>query len=148
LDGCIVANNPTIKPYNYPTSYNEYREDAMKKAVAALLVVILVAGCASPGYCGPFRKLKRGICNLLTFPCEVPNRMYKAGSELGPSLDRIGYGIFTGIAMTGLRLLAGVWETFSFPIAIPENYEPIVTDPEFFIFGEESENKDAPAAKA
>ena len=115
----------------------------MKKILAACLIIIMVFGFVQPGYCyGPMRKLGRGIWNMITFPCEFPNRIYKTTQDMGHSPQWIVYGVFSGLVMAGYRAFAGVLETMTFPIPIPgEKYEPMVKDPEFFFFEPKEEGK-------
>jgi putative exosortase-associated protein (TIGR04073 family) len=101
--------------------------------MALLLVVVILVTSAAPGYCGPMRKLKRGFWNFLTFYMEVPYQMKKVIDRQGTGMDKLVYGFVAGGMMSVFRLLAGTWEAMSFPIAIPEDYAPIVSDPEFFV---------------
>jgi len=105
----------------------------MKKCLALILVIVILAGSATPGYCGPMRKLKRGFWNFLTFYMEVPNRMKRVIDEQGSGMDKLVYGFVSGGVMSAFRLLAGTWEAMSFPIAIPENFAPMINDPEYFV---------------
>jgi len=50
-------------------------------------------------------------------------------------LAGITYGLVKGFAWTVLRTTAGLYETFTFWLPVPENFEPIIK-PEF-ILGEE-----------
>lgn len=112
----------------------------MKKAVAISLAVLLALSAVSPAYCGgPLRKLGRGVSNLITCPLEIYNRMAKTNKDIGPSMEWIVYGFISGFVMMGYRATVGAWEVISFPIPVPEKYEPILTDPEFF-FGSGNKN--------
>lgn len=105
----------------------------MKRYLALLLAVVILVVSAAPGYCGPMRKLKRGAWNFLTFYMELPYQVQKVTERQGTGMDKLVYGFVAGGIMSAFRLLAGVWETISFPIAIPENYAPMTSDPEFFV---------------
>jgi len=103
----------------------------MKKALLICLFVLLILSLASPAYCGPVRKLARGVCNLLTFPCEFYYQI-KETSEVEGVSQIIPYGMFKGVVMMIARAGAGFYEVISFPFPIPPNYEPLIKDPEFF----------------
>ena len=110
----------------------------MKRTVKVVLVIALILSIASPGYCGAGRKLMRGLSNLITCPLELPNRMRIAVKEEKNLVEVIGIGLPKGLGMMIMRGCFGLYETLSFPIPIPENYEPMITDPEFFWKSEKS----------
>lgn len=106
----------------------------MKKIFLVFMVIALMLTSVLPVYCelqGPVRKLTRGVCNCLTFPAEIPNRIKKVNDSSGP-YEAATYGLLQGICMTLVRFGAGVMEVATFPFPIPQNYEPILKDPEFF----------------
>ncbi len=104
----------------------------MKKIIAFIVLSALISGFAAPVYCGtPLRKLGRGVSNILTCPCEIPNRIGKAYRESGV-LGAVTRGPIEGLVMMGYRFLAGLDETAMFYRPDPEDYAPIITDPEFF----------------
>jgi putative exosortase-associated protein (TIGR04073 family) len=105
----------------------------VKKSIAALLVIIMVAFTASAGYCETpaFRKFRRGFCNILTSHLELVHQMEKEGAKGGTG-RAMTLGVFNGISMTTMRMLAGVYEVVTFPIPAPAGYKPILTDPEFY----------------
>lgn len=119
----------------------------MKKTFTVSLVILFfISLFASPGYCGdykgPIRKLTRGFCNLATFPVELPYRMDREFKGMGP--EGLVYGFMEGMCMMAGRAVAGFYEIVTFPIPMPEKYEPVLTDPEFF-FGNPLEKKQAEA---
>lgn len=89
---------------------------------------------AAAGYCNSdaWRKLGRGLANIVTFPLEIPYQISKANISDGP-VAAMTWGVVKGVGMTGFRALVGVYETISFPFPYPEGYKPILTDPEFFL---------------
>ncbi|MCX5679797.1 MAG: exosortase system-associated protein, TIGR04073 family [Candidatus Omnitrophica bacterium] len=104
----------------------------MKKVSIFIVAVLLIVVVVSSGYCsGPAEKLSRGISNILTFPCEIPYQISETNKQNGLT-TAIGYGTLKGIFMAGVRVLMGVYEVITFPIPAPGNFEPIMTDPEFF----------------
>ena len=77
---------------------------------------------------GPTRKLRRGLANIATGWLEVfatPKRHCE---------DRGWTGVLTGIPAGIGRMIwrtsAGAYETITFPLALPEDYQPII-EPEF-----------------
>jgi len=105
----------------------------MKNILLILMISFLVVSVAAPAYCdGPGRKLGRGLWNMFTFPGEIPNRISKARQRAGLG-EAMTSGFIEGIAMMGFRLAIGMYETATFIIPIPENYEPILNDPEFLL---------------
>jgi putative exosortase-associated protein (TIGR04073 family) len=69
---------------------------------------------------------------MVTFPLEIPNQISKTNITDGP-MAAFTWGIIKGVGMTAFRALVGVYETVSFPVPCPAGYEPILTDPEFFL---------------
>ena len=106
----------------------------MKKIFLVCLTLIILLSSIVPAYCetqGPFRKLARGTCNLLTFPAEIVNRIKKTNDTSGP-YEAATYGLLQGVCMTIVRAAAGVYEILTFPVPLPGKYEPVLNDPEFF----------------
>ena len=104
----------------------------MKKAVAAFLVFIFLLSIAASGHCyGPVDKFRRGVCNMVTWPMEIPNRIEKVGEDSG-AVEAATSGLLQGIVMSVFRLGVGFYEALFFIVPVPERYEPILNDPEFF----------------
>ncbi len=107
--------------------------------ILSIVVPVAFAGpcgtqpCDEAGMCNndAWKKLGRGVCNILTFPLEIPAQISKVNITDGP-MAALTWGVLKGVGMTGLRALVGVYETITFPMPIPQGYEPILTDPEFF----------------
>jgi len=96
-----------------------------------LIVILFVMLFTAPGYCDDkLKKLGRGICNSLTFPFEVPLQISRVNNTDGP-MAAGSWGLLKGVGMAGVRLAAGLYEVVTFPFPMPENYGPILTDPEF-----------------
>ena len=105
----------------------------MKRSVCIVLVLLIVLSLATPGYCyGPIRKLGRGICNLLTWPFEIPYRIMETNKSSGTSAA-ITIGIWNGACSMIMRFFFGVYEVATFPVPIPAGYEPCLKDPEFLL---------------
>jgi len=105
----------------------------MKKAMAVLLVLVVIIFNAAPGYCETpaFRKFRRGFCNMLTFHMEVGQEMTKAGNE-GGNIGAMTVGLAKGLFMSAARALTGVYEVVTFPLPFPAEYKPIMNNPEFY----------------
>lgn len=104
----------------------------MKKLFLIGFIFLLLMAMSSPAYCqDPMKKLGRGLCNVVTFPFEVPEQISKTNNSDGP-MAGCTYGLLKGIGMMGVRAIVGVYEVATFPIPLPEAYKPILTDPEFF----------------
>jgi len=104
----------------------------MKRILVVLVVVALVLGMAIPAYCGTMvEKLGRGIANVITCPMEIFNQISKANQENG-WVAASTYGLLKGVIMTPVRAVVGAYEIVSFPIPLPQDYEPILTDPQYF----------------
>lgn len=105
----------------------------MRKSMAVLLVLVVIIFNASVGYCETpaFRKFRRGFCNILTFHLEFVHQMEKE-AVVGGTSRAMTVGIVNGIGMTAARILTGVYEVVTFPLPVPAEYKPILTDPEFY----------------
>ena len=111
----------------------------MRKLVA-LLVIISLGFCA-PAHAvvdavekatdGPIEKLGRGVANVVTCPLELMKGMDDAKQESG-LFAAVTWGILQGTFNIVKRAAVGVYEIATFPIPLPKDYAPILTDPEFF----------------
>jgi len=108
----------------------------MRKVVVLMIVAALVISSAGPVFAdGPVKKLGRGISNILTSPFELVMGIGDATKENGV-MAGLTWGVLKGILGIATRAVVGVYETATFPIPLPADYEPILTDPEF-IFEDE-----------
>ena len=105
----------------------------MKRFFSCLFVLLFVfisVSIATPSYAnGPFKKLGRGLANTATGWIEF----FVTVQESCEKHDYIGglfYGIPTGIVKALIRTSIGLYETVTFAIPIPNDYEPIL-EPEF-----------------
>lgn len=74
-------------------------------------------------------KATRGGANILTGWLEVPKQIYQASREYNV-LVGITFGTVNGVAHTVARTGAGVYETGTFLIPAPPDYEPVM-EPEY-----------------
>ena len=105
----------------------------IKRTVIAVIIFSFLVAIAAPAYCDdPLKKLGRGICNVATCPLELLKQPSDVSNADGP-MAGLTYGILKGAAMVGVRALVGVYEIATFPIPVPQDYKPILTNPEFFL---------------
>lgn len=88
--------------------------------------------CVSPVRAenNPGGKLYRGVLNVVTAPVEIPRQVRAYWIEGAQKTDHIVVWILSG-AVWGVvqgvkRMGAGLWDTVTFPLAVPEDYEPLV----------------------
>lgn len=106
----------------------------MRKIVIGIFVAsfILVSSGAGAFADDPIKKLGRGCANLITAPLELGKSIGDVNTESG-FMAGATYGVLQGLWKTGIRYVVAVYEIVSFPIPIPKEYGPILTDPEFFL---------------
>ncbi|MBU1809268.1 MAG: exosortase system-associated protein, TIGR04073 family [Candidatus Omnitrophica bacterium] len=105
---------------------------ARRTILIALVVFLLTVAFTSPAYCNdPVKKLSRGICNLFTFPLELYTQFADVNDHFG-LFAAATWGVLKGVGMSAVRLSVGVYEVATFPIPIPGDYMPILTEPEFY----------------
>jgi len=115
----------------------------MKKAVCFLVIVVMATSfvqvaCAD----GPVKKLGRGMANVVGSPFEITKGMGDAGAEGGP-LAGMTCGLIKGSVNFVKRAAVGVYEIGTFPVPLPDKYEPILDDPEFFLEKRDYESEGA-----
>ena len=104
----------------------------MRKMFLIGFISLLLLTMSTPAYCqSPMKKLGRGFCNVVTFPFELPEQIQRVNNQDGPMAGWT-YGLIKGLCMMGVRAMVGVYEVATFPIPLPKDYKPILTDPEFF----------------
>lgn len=106
-----------------------------KKIFVIGLISLMIFSLTSSAYCDTaFKKLGRGICNVVTCPFELFEQSGRVNQVDGP-MAGITYGLLKGVVMIGVRAVVGVYEIVTFPIPLPRHYGPILKDPEFFYEG-------------
>ena len=107
----------------------------MKKITSVIIVIVLLLATAvSVQADNALDKLGRGAANVVTSPFEISKNMGDAKTEDG-IFASLTVGLFKGIFDFGKRAVVGVYEIVTFPIPIPADYKPILTDPEYFLEG-------------
>ena len=94
-----------------------------------LLIFIMGLPMADCYAQNPGTKLGRGIMNILTGWIELPKNVYETSVEENV-IAGLTMGLAKGVGMTVVRIGAGVFEAVTFPLPIPEDYEPVL-EPEF-----------------
>jgi putative exosortase-associated protein (TIGR04073 family) len=110
-------------------------------ALAATLAFILSAPMARAASGDVYRqesdagkmmhKLGRGVVNVLTCWVEVPRNIAAEWEKTDPATGFV-LGTVKGFGWGFARLATGVYETFTFPLPVPENYQPML-QPEFVL---------------
>lgn len=111
----------------------------VKKLFFAVIVLSLAVSWATPAFCdelatklsGPVTKLGRGVCNMVTFPLEIPEQISRTNNSDG-AFAASTVGVLKGLGWAVGRACVGVFETATFMFPAPNNYEPILKDPEYF----------------
>ena len=106
----------------------------MKKYVLILILVVLTVSAPVNSHAenNPATKLGRGAANILTGGVEIPKGFmdyYEKDGWISGATAGVCVGIFKAIG----RSLVGIYEVITFPIPVPEYYEPILTDPEYML---------------
>jgi len=106
----------------------------MKKLTAiCVIIAALTVFLAPPARAdGAFSKLGRGITNILTGWIELFTTTNKHFREHDNDVLQGICAIPEGMVRVVIRTSVGIYETLTFPIPIPENFEPII-EPEFLI---------------
>lgn len=105
----------------------------MKILFFAAVVLFLIISSATSVFCdGPTTKLGRGICNMVTFPLEVPEQISRVNNSDGPFAAST-VGVLKGLGRAIVRASVGVFEAATFIFPVPKNYEPLLRDPEYFL---------------
>ena len=103
----------------------------MRKFISVLVAVVIISSLiATPCFAqDALRKLGRGLVNSLTGVVEIPKKVILI-SKNDNILLGLTWGLVKGAGTGLLRTAAGVYETVTFPIPAPADYEPMV-HPEF-----------------
>jgi len=112
----------------------------VKKLFLAAVILSLILSSAMPAFCddfttkldGPATKLGRGLCNIVTFPLEIPEQISRVNRSDGPFAAST-VGVLKGLGWAVGRACVGVFEAATFIFPAPKNYEPILKDPEYFL---------------
>ena len=102
-------------------------------SVAAVVTVLLALGAwhgaadaSLPGWAyGAGGKLTRGLMNVLTGWLELPNAIVETSNRHNVLVGAT-WGTLQGASKGLLREAVAVYETVTFPIAVPANYAPIL----------------------
>ncbi|MCI0411036.1 MAG: exosortase system-associated protein, TIGR04073 family [Acidobacteria bacterium] len=103
---------------------------------AAIFFAVVISVASSAGATGkeqaastPGQKALRGATNLsLGLVLELPRTIYYETKQQGPLLG-IPAGFLAGFGLGLMRTAVGAYELLTFPIALPDDYKPILTPP-------------------
>ena len=108
------------------------RKKTVRIVTSVVLVIFISSSFVSDAFAqSPVKKLGRGLANVFTGFLELPANIVDVADEEG-FIGAMSYGLVKGIAMTFLRTGVGVYETVTFLIPLPWDYEPIL-EPEFMM---------------
>lgn len=108
----------------------------MKRNLTVVLGLMLALMLLNPSVSfarenGPWVKLGRGICNVLSSPVEILYRMGEIGKHERWPIAVTG-GAFKGAVYVVVRAVVGVYEIVTFPFPVPEDYV-VILEPDFII---------------
>lgn len=105
----------------------------IKKLFLTGLILLFILALTTPAFCDDaLKKLGRGVCNMVTFPLEVPEQIQRTNNSDGP-LAGATVGLLKGVGWAIGRAFVGVYETATFLIPYPRNFKPVLNDPEYFL---------------
>lgn len=109
--------------------------DMLGTILALVTVGLVVCAPAEAIHRGPFDgpadKLGRGISNLFLGWFEIPWQAAN-GIERDEPLAGFVTGLGRGLTLGLLRTAVGVYETVTFPIAVPRYYSPMMEKPQWW----------------
>ncbi len=111
----------------------------MRKVLVLFLACFLIFNFILSGNAlaqDPLKKLGRGVSNLCLGWVTIFTTIEDTGKSDG-IVAAVSYGILKGFAKGIQRMAVGAYETISFPVPIPKDYKPILTNPEF-VLGKEA----------
>lgn len=120
---------------------------ATMKLSVITLAILLLLNIASVSFAQDAgKKLGRGLVNILTGWVELPKNIYQTSVESNPFAG-ITIGLAKGLGMTVVRTGAGVYDTATFPFALPQDYKPIL-EPEYVFKDKQADvQKEGPEEK-
>ena len=112
----------------------------IRKLFCAAVILSFIVSLAVPAFCddtntkidGPATKLGRGVCNILTFPLEIPEQISRVNNSDGPFAAST-VGVLKGLGWAVGRACVGLYEAATFMLPGTKNYEPVLKDPEYFL---------------
>ncbi len=111
-------------------SFFGYSKITMAVVVSLLLVLYAMPTMAAEGYAeNTGYKFLRGVANAATGWLEFPRQIYKVSKE-DNVFTGFTYGAAKGVADIAIRTSAGVYETGTFFVPLPNDYAP-VKNPEY-----------------
>ncbi|MDO8536550.1 MAG: exosortase system-associated protein, TIGR04073 family [Candidatus Omnitrophota bacterium] len=103
---------------------------ALSRGIIVLVVALVILNIASASYAQSMAsKLNRGLINIATGWFEIPKNM-SAATAKHDFVSAFFIGLPKGCWMAIVRTGAGVYDTVTFPVPMPKDYNPIL-EPEF-----------------
>ncbi|MCX7019750.1 MAG: exosortase system-associated protein, TIGR04073 family [bacterium] len=109
-----------------------------RMSIAAAMAALLAFYCATAAaqrYGDEYRetstfgrmqnKLGRGLANVITGAIEIPKNISNEWRKSDPVTGVIVGGV-KGIGWAATRVAVGAFETVTFPVPVPPNYEPLM----------------------
>ena len=109
--------------------------EGMRIAIGLLVILLIVSFAHDVWAQNAGSKLLRGVVNIATGWLEIPKQMYNTSVDQNPLLG-LTWGTVKGVGFGVGRTLVGVYDTVTFPIPVPGEYEPVV-QPEYVFSPEE-----------
>ncbi len=104
-------------------------------ALAALIVALGATSASAQRYGDEYRetstfgrmqhKLGRGLTNIFTGVVEIPKNISREWRKSDPVTGFIVGGV-KGVGWTATRMAVGAFDTVTFPVPVPANYEPLM----------------------
>lgn len=109
-------------------SFRNYHHGIQSFTFFLVLFVVMIDRPSFAAH-DPVNKLKRGAVNVLTAPVEIPKEIrsyWIQGSEKTFHISAwIFCGLVKGVVNTPVRLVSGVWDVLTFPIATNKDNQPL-----------------------
>lgn len=104
-----------------------------------LVVGVLVTLCSMSAYAQRYgdeyrdescfgqmqHKLGRGLVNLFTGVVEIPKNISREWRKTDPATGVVVGGV-KGVGWAATRMAVGAFDTVTFPVPVPANYEPLM----------------------
>ena len=108
-----------------------------RRMLAVVVLLALVMAVGQPAFADQdtgrlvVTKLFRGIANAATGWMEIPKQISLTWQETGPGTG-LTWGFVKGIGYAIARSVVGGYEIVTFPIPVPEEYQPVM-HPEYVL---------------
>ena len=107
----------------------------MGLAAAGLIIAMACSSAQAQRYGDEYRdesafgkmqnKLGRGLANVFTGVVEIPKNISREWRKSDPATGFIVGGV-KGVGWAATRMAVGAFDTVTFPVPVPANYEPLM----------------------